>query len=273
MKKNTNNKSVSNKSTGNKGVSNKGVTSTNTNSKGVNSKSVKAFAVRTTESLKKGIRKVRARFADVKPIHLIVIALPIVIALAFFLIPTPLDIQRDDSMTFKDAVADHSRPLARHSYYHSGEIKFYRTGRSLFEVENAEWFAYDNSERCRVMNFARDMGSFWCGWDLNADMDGAYVITERAKKGGNCLKEGRCVYLGKIRLVTMFGAVKLEFPIYMDDRLSSSAKKRIMATFKSNIIERLMGGAKRDAHADVVRTDNGVIISKYLAPKVRLEVI
>ena len=207
----------------------------------------------------------------------VAVAIPICVLVAVFAIPDSLGITHDSSVTFKDVVANHSRTSLKHSYVHLGDTEFVNTGAKCPWVQNAYWFSYSNNNRGSLEKFARGLGSFFASMNLAADLDGAFVIVDPKSDSANCydkLGNGRYVYLGMIMINTWFGAVKMEYPVYMDESLRGSVKKRILADFKDKVAKNMQTHARLRGSSYIVETASGVEFREApLAPLVKLEVM
>lgn len=208
-----------------------------------------------------GFARVRAYAAGV-PFWRIVVAaaIPFCVLGAVFAIPAPLDITQDTSASFRDVVADRSRPIVGHSYNHSGKTEFFAVFAGL--REKCYWFTYGNRERGMIESFARACGGWFLGTDFDADMDGAFVICNAKYNFGETLKPGRYVYLGKIRSRTWFlKEFVWERPVYMDESLPRSEKKNLLVNFKRDMIKSLQQDCSGEK---VTLLENGVIIDDGL---------
>ena len=238
--------------------------------KSTNDKNGKKLAIQTGAGFKNGLHALRVHFADVKPVHLTVIAMPFLIALTFLFLPKSLDIQHDNSATFTEVVADHSRPTVGHAYSHSGKTEFFAISKGL--TEKMHWFCYANHERGKAERFARKFGSYFLGCDFDHDMDGAFVISDSNYEFGDVLKDGRYVYLGKIKSkLWLLKEFCWEYPVYMDARLTYFEKKRLLANFKKDMIKSLQ---QDDTGKKVAVTENGAVFDGgFLSPDCSVEVL
>lgn len=200
----------------------------------------------------------------------VAVAIPFCVLGAVFAIPAPLDIKQDQSASFRDAVADRSRPIAGHSYDHSGKTEFFAVSAGL--REKCYWFTYGNRERGKVESFARACGGWFLGTDFDADMDGAYVICGKEYDFCDALKPGRYVYLGKIRSRTWFlKEFVWERPVYMDESLPRSEKKNLLANFKRDMVRSLQ---QNFSGKEVTALENGVFIKGgFLTSNCQIEVL
>ena len=198
------------------------------------------------------------------------VAIPFCALGAVIAIPEPVAITQDASATFRDAVADRSRPVVGHSYAHSGKTEFFAVSAGL--REKCYWFTYGNHERGKIESMARACGGWFLGTDFNEDMDGAFVICGKEYDFCDTLKPGRYVYLGKIRSRTWFlKEFVWERPVYMDESLSRAEKKDLLANFKRDMV-RLLQDEFSGKEATAI--ENGVFVKGgFLTSNCQIEVL
>ena len=80
--------------------------------------------------------------------------------------------------------------------------------------------------------------------------------------------------LWMIKVNTWFGAARLEYPVYMDEGLPRSVKKRVLADFKDSTVKNIQDQVKVCGYFNVIETATGVEFKVApLAPRIKLEVM
>ena len=157
---------------------------------------VKNFAVRASNAIIDGIGMIRARLGHPRRGIVIAAVVSMVVVFAIAAMPRSLGIIREPSTTFKEVVADRSKPIACHSYRHTGKTVFVAT-RAGF-AKNMYWFSCSSRERGTTEVVSRKVGGFLFGYDFEADLDGTFVISDHEYRDFDELCEGSYVYLGKM---------------------------------------------------------------------------
>ena len=157
-----------------------------------------------------------------------------------------------------------------HSYAHSGKTEVFAVSAGF--REKCYWFTCGNRERGKIESLARACGGWFLGADFDDDMDGADVICGKEYDFCDALKPGRYVYLGKIRSRTWFlKEFVWERPVYMDESLSRSEKKELLANFKRDMVRSLQ---QEFSGKEVTALENGVFIKGgFLASNCQIEVL
>ncbi len=231
---------------------------------------VKSFAVSASNALMDGIGMIRARLEHPRRGIVIATVVSMVVVFAIAAMPRSLGIISEPSTMFKEVVTDHSKPIAFHSYRHTGKTVFIAT-RAGF-TKNMYWFSCSNRERGTTEVVSRKVGGFLLGYDFEDDLDGTYVISDHEYHEFDELCEGSYVYLGKMVVKCGFLWDSIwEYPVYMDEHMPNSEKKRLISDFKKDTIKNIQDSADAEKGATIVHTETGAIIDKFLEPKVVVE--
>ena len=231
---------------------------------------VTIFAVRASNALIDGIGMFQARLEHSRRGIVIAAVVSTVVVFAIAAMPRSLGIISEPSTTFKEVVADRSKPIAFHSYRHTAKTVFVAT-RTGF-AKNMYWFSCSSRERGTTEVVSRKVGGFLLGYDFEDDLDGTYVISDHEYHEFDELCEGSYVYLGKMVVKCgFFWDSSWEYPVYMDERLPNSEKKRLISDFKKDTIKNIQDSADNEKGAAIVHTETGAIIDKFLEPKVVID--